>query len=107
MIWIEEVGSNVYADLGVAYANEMLVKARLAAKIGELIDDRKWTQQQAADALGLTQPKLSKMLRGQLRGMSEAIMTECLVLLGRVVHTVVEPVHRSAWPGNVEITFAS
>ena len=53
-------------------AAEMLVKAQLATKIGEIIKARRWTQQEAAEVLDLTQPKLSKMLRGQLRGVSEA-----------------------------------
>jgi len=35
---------NVYADLGDAEADEMLVKARLAFKIGEIIKQRHLTQ---------------------------------------------------------------
>ena len=46
-------------------------------------------QQQAAQLLGMTQPKLSNLLRGQFRGISEAKMLECLVRLGRDVEIVV------------------
>lgn len=67
MLKIEIGTGNAYADLGMANADEMIVKAQLASKIGEIIKGRKWSQQQAADVLGLTQPKLSKMLRGQFR----------------------------------------
>jgi predicted XRE-type DNA-binding protein len=39
------IGSvNVYADLGVVDADEMLVKAQLAVKIAEIIKHRKLTQ---------------------------------------------------------------
>jgi len=38
---------NVYADLGFPDAEEMLVKARLAYKITEIIQAKGWTQQQA------------------------------------------------------------
>jgi predicted XRE-type DNA-binding protein len=61
----------------------MLVKARLAFKIGEIIKQRQLTQVEAADLLGLTQPKLSGLLRGQLRGVSQSKMLECLKRLGR------------------------
>ena len=79
-----EIGSdNVYADLGDSQADEMLVKARLAFKIGEIIKQRHLTQVEAADLLDLTQPKLSGLLRGQLRGVSQTKMLKCLNRLSR------------------------
>lgn len=106
MIEIEEGTSNVYADLGMADANQMLVKAQLATKIGEIIKSRKWSQQQAADVLGIPQSKLSKMLRGQFRGISEAKMLDCLARLGRDVQIVVGPARRAAKVGHVAVIFA-
>ncbi|HWZ47612.1 MAG TPA: helix-turn-helix transcriptional regulator [Herbaspirillum sp.] len=106
MIEIETGSNNVYADLGMENADEMLVKAKLALKIGEIIKSRRWTQQQAADVLGITQPKLSKMLRGQFRGVSEAKMLDCLARLGRNVQIVVGPARRSATAGQIEVVFA-
>jgi predicted XRE-type DNA-binding protein len=73
----------------------MLVKAQLVSQIGEILRKRKWSQQQAAKVLGLTQPKLSKMLRGQFRGISEMKMMDCLVRLGRTVKIVVGPERKS------------
>jgi predicted XRE-type DNA-binding protein len=87
---------NVYAQLGFTDAAEMLVKAQLVTKIAEILLDRGWSQQQAAKVLGLTQPKLSKMLRGQFRGISEMKMMECLVRLGRPVKIVVGPESKAA-----------
>lgn len=83
MIEVEKSSGNVYSDLESPDAGEMLVKARLATKIGESLKHRHLTQQQAADVLGMPQPKLSNMLRGQFRGISEAKMLECLNRLGR------------------------
>ena len=102
---IEKGSMNVYADLGVVDAEEMLVKAKLAAKIAEIIKSRKLTQMQAAALLGMTQPKLSNMLRGRLRGISEAKMLECMTLLGRDVQIVVKPVSRSRKTGHVSVLF--
>mgnify|MGYP003438783466 CR=1 FL=1 len=65
---IEKGSGNVYADLGMPDAEEMLVKAQLSTKIAEIIKLRKMTQTQAAQVLGMPQPKLSNMLRGRFRG---------------------------------------
>jgi predicted XRE-type DNA-binding protein len=77
-----EGNMNVYAQLGFPDAEQMLVKAQLVSEIGEILRKRKWNQQQAAKVLGLTQPKLFKMLRGQFRGISEMTMMDCMARLG-------------------------
>src|SRR5229473_70193 len=105
MIEIEESSGNVYADLGVTDADDMLVKAQLATKIGEIVKRRHLTQIQAAEVLGMTQPKLSNMLRGKFRGISEAKMLDCLAKLGRDVKIVVGPARRSAKAGRIEVVF--
>lgn len=86
---IEVSSGNVYADLGMHDAEQMQLKARLAQIIGEILQIKGLTQSQAAQILGMTQPKLSHLLRGQFRGISEAKMLECLVKLGRDVEIVI------------------
>jgi predicted XRE-type DNA-binding protein len=86
-----EESTNVYEQFGFPDAEQMLVKAQLVSKIAEILRERGWSQQQAAKVLGLTQPKLSKMLRGQFRGISEMKMMGCLLRLGRTVKIVVGP----------------
>lgn len=105
MIEIEKGDANVYADLGMPDAEEMLVKAQLAAKIGDIIRDRHLTQVEAGALVGLPQPKLSGLLRGRFRGISEAKMLDCLARLGRDVQIVVGPA-RQAGSGRIEIVFA-
>ena len=104
MIELEIGSTNVYADLGRADADEMLVKAQLASKIGEILKRRKLKKEQAAEILGIPQPKLSGLLRGQFRGISEAKMMDCLARLGRDVRIVVGP-GRGAEPGSVKVEF--
>ena len=103
---IEQGSTNVYADLGMSDAEEMLVKAQLSAKIAEIIKNRKMTQVQAAELLGMPQPKLSNMLRGRFRGISEAKMLDCLTRLGRDVQIVVKTASRSRKTGHVSVLFA-
>lgn len=103
---IERGSTNVYADLGLDNADEMLVKAQLATKIGDIIKRRKLTQVQAAELLGISQPKLSGLLRGQFRGISELKMLECLTRLGRDIQIVVKATPRSRTEGHVSVVFA-
>lgn len=103
---IERGSINVYADLGLPDAEEMLVKAQLASKIGDIIKRRKLTQAQAAVLLGISQPKLSGMLRGHFRGISETKMLECLTRLGRDIEIVVKTASRSRSEGHVSVVFA-
>lgn len=103
---IEKGSANVYADLGMTDAGEMLVKAQLATKIAEIIKRRRMTQVQAAELLGMSQPKLSNMLRGRFRGISEAKMLECLTRLGRDVQIVIKTASRLRKTGQVSVLSA-
>jgi len=100
-----QTGTDVYSELGFPDADAMLVKAKLVVRIAEILSQRAWTQQQAAKVLGLTQPKLSKMLRGQFRGISETKLMDCLVRLGCAVKITVEPGDPNS-PGRVEVVAA-
>src|SRR5271165_7520497 len=91
-----EKSTSVYEELGFPDAAEMLVKAQLVMRIAKILRERGWSQEQAAKVMGLTQPKLSKMLRGQFRGISEAKMMDCLVRLGCSVKIVVVPERKAA-----------
>lgn len=106
MIEIEAGTGNPYTDLGQPDASEMLVKAQLAAKIGSIIKARHLTQVQAAEILAMPQPKVSEMLRGKFRGISESKMIDCLARLGRDVQIVIKAAPRSRKEGRVEVVFA-
>jgi len=106
MIEIEKSSGNVYADLGLPDAEEMLIKARLATKIGEIIKHRHLTQQQASEILNMPQSKISNMLRGNFRGISETKLIECLNLLGRDIQIVVKKAPRTHDTGHTSVVFA-
>ena len=102
-IVIEEGSTNVYTDLGYVDAPEMQRKSQLAAEIARAIKARRLTQQGAAELLGVDQSKVSRITRGQFRGVSEAKLLELLTKLGRDVKIVVGPVRRRA--GKIELQF--
>ena len=99
-----ELGSgNVYADLGVKDADAMLIKAELVMAISRIIQERGLTQSAAAELLGLTQPKLSNILRRQFHRVSERRLIDCLTRLGRDVQIVVKEKPRSRVLGRLSV----
>jgi predicted XRE-type DNA-binding protein len=85
---------NVFADLGLPNPDEMLVKAELARKISNAITARHITQAQAAELLGIDQPKVSALMRGRLTGFSLERMFRFLNTLGIDVEITVKPKSR-------------
>ncbi len=102
-ITVQEGSTNVYADLGYADAAEMQRKSQLAAEIARAIKARRLTQADAATLLGIDQSKVSRITRGQFRGVSEAKLLELVTRLGHDVMIVVSPVRRRA--GKIELQF--
>lgn len=74
--------TNVHADLDYRAPQTMFVKAQLVSRIAEILAEDAVSRTQAASALGIPQPKLSKILRGQFRGLSERKLIDCLTQLG-------------------------
>ncbi len=94
------------ADLGLPDPEGMAVKARLVTEIADLIGKRDLNQTVAARLFAMPQPKLSNILRGQFRGVSEQWLMDCLTLLGRDVQIVVKPAPKSRPVGKVKVALA-
>jgi predicted XRE-type DNA-binding protein len=86
---------NVFADLGLPSPEEALAKAELAHKITVLIRQRGLTQAQAAKLLGVDQPKISALIRGQLTGFSIERLMRFLLRLGQDIRITVEATPRN------------
>ena len=102
---MDEGSTNVYADLGYANAEEMQRKSSLAAEIARSIKARHLTQEAAAALLGIGQAKISKITRGQFRGVSEAKMLELVAKLGHNIKITVGKTKRQG-AGKIELEFA-
>jgi predicted XRE-type DNA-binding protein len=76
-----ESSGNVFADLGLPDAGTRLAKAELARRITLEIQERDLTQHEAAEILGIDQPKVSAITRGRLKEFS---LDRLLTLLGRL-----------------------
>jgi transcriptional regulator with XRE-family HTH domain len=76
------------------------------SKISEIIRGKDLTQLEAAEILGLPPPKLSGILRGRFRGVSERKLIDCLTRLGRDVEIVVKDSPRRRAAGKLTVVFA-
>ena len=82
---VDSGSGNVFADLGRPDAEAHLLKAELVARIDDVVRRRRMTQRQAADVLGLSQPDVSRLLRGDFREYSMERLLRLLTALGRDV----------------------
>ncbi|MEG3845906.1 helix-turn-helix transcriptional regulator [Microcoleus sp. herbarium19] len=87
---IQVSSGNIFADLGMPNSDEMLMKAELVRQITEIVNQRKLNQLQAAEVLGIDQPKVSALMRGKLTGFSTERLFRFLNLLGCDVQIVVK-----------------
>jgi predicted XRE-type DNA-binding protein len=81
---------NVFADLNLPNADDLLAKAELAGKIIAEIQLRRLTQSQAAAILGIDQPKVSALKQGKLSGFSIERLMRFLLALGNDVEILVK-----------------
>ena len=81
-----EVSSgNVFADVGLPDAELHLLKAEIVSRIDDILKERRLTQAAAARIMGISQPDVSKMLRGLFRGFSLERLLVFLAALGQDV----------------------
>jgi predicted XRE-type DNA-binding protein len=98
--------TNVFADLGYADAETHQLKAGLVTRIRDILSEAHLTQTEAAERMGLSQPDVSRLLRGQFRDVSVERLMRMLTRLGCdvdiVIHdrskpnTAPEPLHLHA-----------
>ena len=101
-IKIERGSGNVFADLGHPDAEARLLKANLVTRIDKIIRQRGLKQVEAAKLLGLSQPDVSRLLRGSFREYSVERLLRLLTALGRDVEIVIRK-PRSHRPGRLSI----
>lgn len=83
---------------------KMQIKAALAAQIASGIKHLGLTQEEAARRMGLPQPKVSAVMRGECSNVSERKLMECLNGLGYDIEIQVRPASRPR--GNLMLAMA-
>lgn|SRR5574337_168863 len=90
-IEIEPGSGNVFADLGLPNADKLRIKSGLAIEITRAVRRLDLTQEEAARRMGIAQPKVSGLLRGDFTNLSERKLMECLNRLGYDIEIKVKP----------------
>jgi len=63
-------------------SNELQTRADLMIVIRDIVKDNGWKQAEAAENLGLTQPRVSDLLNGKIEKFSIDLLMTCLFRLG-------------------------
>jgi len=87
---------NVFTDVGFPpdEAEHLRIRADLMIHVEKLIIARRLTQARAAKLLGVTQPRVSDLVRGKIDLFSIDSLVDMLARLGVRVKIVVSPVRR-------------
>ena len=93
-IAVETGSGNVFADLGLRNADKLKIKSGLVIEITRAVKKLDLTQQEAAKRMGITQPKVSDMMRGDFSNLSERKLMDCLNRLGYDIEIKVKPASR-------------
>jgi predicted XRE-type DNA-binding protein len=99
----ERGSGNVFADLGLPQADELLRKAELIRLIAASIQARGLTQSAAARRARIAQPDLSKLLRGQSEGFSYDRLLRILAELGNDVEVTIRTAQDPSHAGRVRV----
>ena len=97
-----EAGSgNIFADLELPDAEQRLLKSSIVVELHRLIKERGLTQSVAAKMLGVTQPDLSKILRGQFDGYSTERLMKMLTVFEQDIEIVMRPRRKAGERGRI------
>ena len=88
---VQRNSGNVFADLGLPDADKLKIKTGLVIEIRKAIRQQGLTQHEAATRMGITQPKVSGMMRGDFSNLSERKLMDCLNRLGYDIEIKVKP----------------
>lgn len=106
---IEEGVINVFEDLGLPDADELLLKAELLSEIMDTIESRGLKQKDLMEHLGIKQPEASYLMNGKLSRFSLERLIDYMVKLGMTVELRVKKPKKNAplKPGALIYTGAS
>lgn len=91
---VKRGSGNVFRDLGFPNPEREQLKAQLTLRIYRLIEGRGLTQAAAGKILGIQQPHVSVLMRGQSGAFSVERLMGFLMALGQDVEITLRPTRR-------------
>lgn len=96
-----ESSGNIFADLGLPDAEERLLKSEIVAQLHRLIKARGLTQTKAAKLVGISQPDMSRLLRGDFDAYSAERLMKMLTMFEQDIEIVMKPNRKRGKPGRI------
>lgn len=100
----EESSGNVFADVGLEDAEELLVRTRLGHAVRMILESRKLKQREICQLLEIKQPEVSNLMNGRYTLFSQERLFVFLNKLDRKVTVTIAPLVTGENPQ--EIIFA-
>jgi predicted XRE-type DNA-binding protein len=94
-IEVEASSGNVFLDLGLSDAEQLKIKSGLVIEITRAVRRLGLTQEQAGRQMGISQAKVSGLMRGDFSNLSERRLMECLNRLGYDIEIKLSPAAES------------
>ncbi|MBD2770836.1 helix-turn-helix domain-containing protein [Iningainema tapete] len=67
----EESSGNVFADLGLEDADELFTRGKIGIQVLRLLKQRNLKQREISELLGIPQPEVSHLMKGEFQRFSE------------------------------------
>ncbi|MBF2014854.1 MAG: XRE family transcriptional regulator [Rivularia sp. T60_A2020_040] len=77
----EESSGNVFADLGLEDADELFTRGKIGIQVIRLLKQRNLKQREISELLGIPQPEVSHLMKGEFQRFSEG---KLLIFLKRL-----------------------
>ena len=103
-IKFEEGSGNVYADLGLKDAEQLLARSQIGFHVFQILESRKLKQREIAEILGVAQPDVSHLMNGHFSRFTTDKLLDFLKRLDRKV-TIEVSRHHKGEPYQ-QVTFA-
>ncbi|MEH2192965.1 MAG: XRE family transcriptional regulator [Nostoc sp.] len=77
----EESSGNVFTDLGLSNADELFTRGKIGIQVLRLLSQRNLKQREISELLGIPQPEVSHLMKGEFQRFSEG---KLLIFLKRL-----------------------
>lgn len=92
----EESSGNVFADLGLEDADELFTRGKIGIQVLRLLKARDLKQREISELLGISQPEVSHLMKGEFQRFSEGKLLTFLKRLDTEITLHLRPRHGGA-----------
>lgn len=104
---VYQSADNIFSDLGLPDAGSHMLKAQIVAELYRITLARKLSQTKAGALMGISQPEVSRLMRGHFREYSVERLMHFLTAFDRDVEIIVRPTKTRRKSGKISLTLAA